>query len=85
MHPLKLLTIYRRAHRLGDLLEDGQMNKALWKSKTFWFNVLTAATELTQVLPIPPGTLAIAAAVINIGLRVVTDQPVTVLPRRLQP
>ena len=56
-------------------------SKSLWKSKTFWFNLLVAAQELTSVLPLPSGMVAIAATVINIGLRLVTDKAVTVLPK----
>ncbi len=86
---MKILT---RAHRFFGLLETGSkdwdarqakgddMSKSLWKSKTFWFNVLTAAAELTQVLPIPAGTLTIVAAVINVGLRMTTSEPVHVIP-----
>ena len=81
MNVIQLWTVYRRAQKLAGLLEEAKMSKHLFTSKTFWFNVLTAAAELTQVLPLPPGTVAIAAAVINIGLRFVTDQSVHVLPR----
>ncbi len=89
MNPLRLYRIYRQANRLATLLEQASqsyerthdVSKSLFASKVFWFNVFTAAAELTHVLPLPPGTVAIAAAIINIGLRAVTDQPVHVLPR----
>lgn len=88
MNPIRLLKLARRASRLLDLMDRGSkdwdarkdkgedMSKSLFTSKTFWFNVLTAAAELSQVLPLPAGTLAIVATVVNIGLRMVTDQPV---------
>ena len=82
---MRLLKIGLRSQRLLTLLERAskgdEMSKSLWKSKVFWFNVIVAAQELLQVLPLPPGAVAIGATVINIGLRVVTDKPVTVLPQ----
>lgn len=51
--------------------------KSIFASKTFWFNVLTAGVELTGVLPLPAGTVAIIAAVANIGLRFLSSQPVS--------
>tara|TARA_R110000868_G_scaffold78701_5_gene224239 strand:- start:446 stop:691 length:246 start_codon:yes stop_codon:yes gene_type:complete len=80
MNPLRLLRIYRKADRLFTLMEEGNV-KSLWKSKTFWFNLLTAGAELSNVLPLPPGTAIIASSLINIGLRVVTTQAVQVLPK----
>ena len=58
------------------------MSKSLFKSKTFWVNVLTAGVELSGVLTglIPPGALQIATNVLNIALRLVTSQPVSVMP-----
>ena len=79
MNPLRLLRIYRRAQTLAGLLEEAQMSKSLFRSRTFWFNVLTAAAELTQVLPLPSGTLVLDASVINIALRFVTEKPVHVV------
>ena len=80
MNVLQIWNIYRRAQKLAGFLEEAHVSKHLFASKTFWFNVLTAAAELSQVLPLPPGYLTIAATVINIGLRFVTDKPVHVLP-----
>ncbi|MEL0114283.1 MAG: hypothetical protein VW835_21350 [Rickettsiales bacterium] len=94
MNPIKLLKIYTRANRLVDLFtrassdwdarkEQGlPMSKSLFLSKTFWFNALTAVAELTQVLPLPVGTVAVIATVVNVGLRFVTDSPVHVLPKK---
>lgn len=79
MNPVRLLKIYRRANKLAGYFEEAQVSKSLWKSKVFWFNVLTASAELMQILPLPPGAVTIAAAVINIGLRFVTDKPVHVV------
>ena len=80
MNPLRLLKIYRRADKLLSLMEDANV-KSLWASKTFWFNLLTAGSELAGVLPLPPGTAVIAGSLINIGLRMVTDKPVSILPK----
>lgn len=89
MNPLRMMKIYARANRLLTLFDQAShsyerthnVSKSLFASKTFWFNVFTAGAELTQVLPLPAGTLAIAAAVVNIGLRFLTDQPVHVVPQ----
>lgn len=60
--------------------------KSLFKSKTFWFNVLTG---LGTLLALPAGLPAAiipyipaAQALINIALRMITDQPVRVGPPR---
>lgn len=85
MNPVRLVKIYRRANKLLSLFEAASKesdmgSKAIWKSKTFWFNALTAAVELTQVLPLPVGTVAAIAAVANIGLRLISNQPVHIVP-----
>lgn len=50
--------------------------KSLIGSKTFWFNMLTAALAFTDTLP--PKYAAIAASVGNVVLRVFfTDKPIT--------
>jgi len=77
MNPLRMLAIYRKASVVIDLLEDAKMNKKLWKSKTFWFNILSGAAALSGVIPLAPEHVAIATAVINVGLRFVTDKPVS--------
>ena len=55
--------------------------KPIWKSKTFWFNILSGVLEVGQVVSglniIPPGTIAVAAALINIVLRRITNTPTT--------
>lgn len=78
MNPLKMLAIYRKASVVIDLLEDAKMNKKLWQSKTFWFNVLSGAAALSGVIPLAPEYLAISTAVINVGLRFLTDKPVSI-------
>lgn len=77
MNQLKMLAIYRKASVVIDLLEDAQMNKKLWKSKTFWFNILSGAAALSDVIPLSPEYLAIATALINVALRFATDKPVS--------
>ena len=63
---------------------DVEEFKNLFKSKTFWWNVLTIAAELSQILPLPPGTVAIISSVVNIGLRILTTEPVKVVPDALK-
>ena len=53
--------------------------KAFWLSKTLWFNLLTGAAALAGVIPLEPQTAAVVVAVINIGLRLITVGPVTVV------
>jgi hypothetical protein len=53
------------------------MNKKLWKSKTFWLNILSGAAAISGVIPLSHEHLAIATAVLNIGVRLATDKPVS--------
>jgi hypothetical protein len=88
VNPLKLLRIYRKASRIADLLTAATadyertqtVSKSLFASKTFWLNLLTAGAELSGVLHgvIPSGTLLVVSNVLNIALRTITSQPVTV-------
>jgi uncharacterized membrane protein len=89
MIPLRLVKIYKKANRLMSLLEEGtksyerngqMVSKSLFVSKTFWFNIVTAAVELTGVLPVPQGVATLVVGVGNIVLRTLTNQPVRVLP-----
>ena len=50
--------------------------KSLFRSKTFWVNVLTLAVTVAGFLP--PKYAAIALPILNIVLRLVTDEPVRV-------
>ena len=77
-NPLKLLRIYNASNRVINELEKAKMNKALWKSKTFWFNLLTASASFVGVIPLDPHITAVVVGVINIGLRLVTETPVSV-------
>lgn len=56
--------------------------KPIWKSKTFWFNLLAAGAAIAQGQPlhevVPPELLAAVVAGINIALRLITEEPVTV-------
>ena len=90
MTPIQLLQVYRKVNKVAAVFEQATahgsahpMSKSIFASKIFWVNLLTAAAELTQVLSgttlLPPGTLAIAASVINIGLRIVTNSAVHVI------
>ena len=58
------------------------MTKPIWQSRTFWINVLggagTILAALNDVLP-PEATPYVAAAfaVVNVGMRLLTNQPVS--------
>lgn len=52
--------------------------KNILKSKTFWFNLITAAVHYSGFLPISPAsTYGVLAA--NVALRVLTKGPVAIL------
>jgi hypothetical protein len=59
--------------------------KALLKSKTIWFNLLTLASlsiaavadsTIVTEQPVLVGAVAVASALINLGLRLVTKAPI---------
>lgn len=50
-------------------------SKSLFASKTFWFNVLTFGGTIAGILPVKLS--AIAVPLVNLGLRIVTNQAVT--------
>lgn len=61
--------------------------KKIWRSRTFWWNILALVVALAGYFGFgdfeaSPDTAAIAAgvaAVINLVLRVLTDEPVTIM------
>jgi len=52
--------------------------KSIWKSKTFWVQVLSIAAAVSGVVPLGAETTAIVVGLINIALRAVTKTPVHV-------
>ena len=51
--------------------------KSIWKSKTFWVQVLSMAAAVSGVVPLGGAeTTAIVVGLINIALRAVTKTPV---------
>jgi hypothetical protein len=50
--------------------------KNMFKSKTFWMQVLSIAAAVSGVIPLAPETTAIVVGLINIALRAVTKDPV---------
>lgn len=86
VNPIRLLKIYGSANRLYQLFAAAtasyerthDVSKSLFASKTFWFNVVTAAVSLTGVLPIPAETATIIVGVGNVLIRLLTNQPVHV-------
>ena len=81
MNPLQLVKLYRRASRVSGLMQEATV-KSLWQSKTFWFNLLSALLEVAQLVAnyqlLPPGVSTVIVNVINIALRTVTTEAVTV-------
>lgn len=58
--------------------------KPIWKSRTFWANALGAGAwilngPLGHV--VPPEALGLTVAVVNIALRFITDEPVSLTGR----
>ena len=54
------------------------MSKSILKSKTLLFQILSVAAAVSNVIPVSAEATAVIVAIINIGLRLVTTQPVTV-------
>lgn len=55
--------------------------KNILKSKTFWLNSIALAGAVLTELPVNEYTLG-ALSALNIGLRVVSGQPVTLFPKK---
>lgn len=55
--------------------------KPIWQSKTFWANLITVAIAVTTaiggLIPESAAVVATIVGVLNIALRVLTTQPVT--------
>lgn len=63
--------------------------KGIWRSKTFWLNIIAIITQVLEVLPLDPSiTTAVPEvpigllAAANIGARWITQDPVTVVPSK---
>jgi hypothetical protein len=54
------------------------MNKSILKSKTFWFQVLSIAAAVSGVIPVDAETGAIIVGLINVALRAITREPVSI-------
>ena len=52
--------------------------KNIFKSKTFWMQVLSIAAAVSGVVPLAPETAAVIVGLLNIALRIVTKDPVRV-------
>ena len=81
MNILRAWRLWRKATKLVEEVRK-MKKKPFWKSKTIWINILTAVIELSGALGglIPPMALQLTTNVLNILLRLITNQPVTVLP-----
>ena len=51
-------------------------SKSIFRSKTFWFNVLSLGLTTLADLPIDPVYMGVITAVGNMFLRMTTKQPV---------
>lgn len=59
-------------------MPDKPVKKNIFKSKTFWFNVLSVAGLVTGVVPLPPAVSEATVGIVNVLLRLVTKEPVSV-------
>ena len=78
MRILEMLRLYRLFSKLHGLLEEAKMKKKLWRSKTFWFQVLSVAAAVSGAIPLPADITAAIVGIINVGLRFVTSDGVEV-------
>ena len=78
MKILKMFRLYRAFSRLYGLLEEAKMKKKLYRSKTFWFQILSVAAAISGAIPLPPDVTAAIVGIINVGLRFVTSDGVEV-------
>ena len=53
--------------------------KSIFRSKTFWLNLVGAFTLLVPGLPIASATIGLIMTGLNIANRLLTDQPVHVV------
>jgi hypothetical protein len=58
--------------------------KSIFKSKTFWLNVLGIAGTVVGAIPAGVPTI-ITGGAINIVLRILTKEPVSILPQPVPP
>lgn len=79
MNIIRTVKIPRKAQKLFGLLEEASVSKSMFKSKTFWWNMVSGVVELSGILSLPPGTATVIAAVGNILLRRLTSTPVHVV------
>ena len=93
-NPLKRVRSYYKIKKAADKLLDGieqeqkLFSKSIFKSRTFWVNLLALLNELLKILPlnenitgiaIPSDIVAAALPPINIVLRKLTRVPVRVI------
>jgi hypothetical protein len=71
-----LWKIYRQVTKLHKTIKETNLKK-FWKSKTIWFQLLTIATAITGVVPLPADVTAAIVAAINVALRIATSEGVS--------
>ena len=52
--------------------------KSLFSSRTFYMQLLSICVAVSGVVPLAPETAAVIVGLLNIGLRIVTKDPVRV-------
>jgi hypothetical protein len=61
-------------------LKGVRMSKSWWRSKSLWFNILGFAASASSIpltsSPKVAGGIAVASSLANIGLRLITSQPI---------
>lgn len=55
--------------------KESKMGKSLFKSKTFWLNVLGVGVHVAGIVPPQYGVPALA--ILNVLIRLLTEQPIT--------
>lgn len=60
-------------------MSTAPVSKPIWKTKTFWINVLGIAATFVPGLPIAPATLGYIMAGVNVANRLLTDSPAHVV------
>lgn len=56
--------------------------KSIFKSKTFWFQLLSVAVAVTHVVPVSAPVAAVITGVVNVILRTQTTEPVRLFGKK---
>lgn len=53
--------------------------KSLFKSKTFWFQVLSVGLAVSHAIPVSAPVAAAVTGIVNVFLRLQTTEPVSIM------